>query len=274
MPDSPLRLLILGAHPDDAEFHCGGLISIYRQHGHEVKIVSVTNGAAGHHQHGADELARIRRQEANAVVQRIGVSYEVWDYPDGELQPTLDVRRRIIREIRTFAPHLVLTHRTNDYHPDHRAVGQAVQDASFTVTVPLIVPQTPALKRDPVVAFMTDFFTKPNPLSADVVLDITPHFDTIVDLLDCHQSQVYEWLPYNLRLEDQVPADASQRRKWLANWFAQRGRSVADRFREELVQTYGAERGGAIEFAEAYEISEYAGALDADQRPWLFPGEV
>ena len=153
MTDHPLRLLILGAHPDDAEFHCGGLISIYRQLGHEVKIVSVTNGAAGHHQRSADELSRIRRQEAGAVAERIGASYDVWEFPDGELQPTLEVRRRIIREIRTFAPNLVLTHRTNDYHPDHRAVGQAVQDASFTVTVPLIVPDTAALRRDPVVTF-------------------------------------------------------------------------------------------------------------------------
>ena len=272
MSNSPPRLLVLGAHPDDAEFHCGGLISIYRQRGHHVKVVSVTNGAAGHHQHPADELANIRRREADAVAQRIGVAYEVWDYPDGELQPTLDVRRRIIREIRSFTPDLVLTHRTNDYHPDHRAVGQLVQDASFTVTVPLIVPETAALRVDPVVAFMADFFSKPNPLSANVVLDIAPHFDTVVDLLDCHASQVYEWLPYNLCLEEQIPADASLRKRWLADWFAQRARAVADRFRSELIHSYGDERGHAIEFAEAYEISEYAGALAADQRPRLFPG--
>ena len=272
MPNSSPRLLVLGAHPDDAEFHCGGLISSYRQQGHDVKIVSVTNGAAGHHELASDALAQVRRQEADAVARRIGVAYEVWDYPDGELQPTLEVRRRIIHQLRSFVPDLVLTHRTNDYHPDHRAVGQLVQDASFTVTVPLIVPETPALRVDPVVAFMADFFTKPNPLAGDVVLDVSPHFETVIDLLHCHASQVYEWLPYNLQLAESIPVEAGQRKRWLADWYALRARAVADRFRTELIETYGDERGRTIEFAEAYEVSEYAGELTDDQRPRLFPG--
>ena len=75
------------------------------------------NGAAGHHQLKPPELAVKRRAEAASAI--IGASYEVWDFPDGELQPTLEVRQRIIAEIRTFRPHLVITHRTNDYHPDH-----------------------------------------------------------------------------------------------------------------------------------------------------------
>ena len=81
--------------------------------------------------------------------------------PDGALQATLELRQRVIREIRGFRPDLVLTHRTNDYHPDHRATGQVVQDASFLVRVPRIVPEVPVLQRDPVVAFMSDLFTKP-----------------------------------------------------------------------------------------------------------------
>ena len=273
MSENKPRLLVLGAHPDDAEFHCGGLISTYLQRGHRVKIVSVTNGAAGHHQHPADELVRIRQREAATVATQFGVEYEVWEFPDGELQPTLEVRRRIIREIRSFEPDLVLTHRTNDYHPDHRAVGQAVQDASFTVTVPLIVPDTPALRRDPIVAYMSDFFTKPIPLAADVVLDVTAAFDTIIEMLACHRSQVYEWLPYNLCL-DPVPGDGQQARQWLADWYARRARAVADRFRTELVAAYGADRGHAVEFAEAYEISEYAGKLDAAMRGRIFPGDA
>src|SRR5690349_12151645 len=98
-PPKPLKLLILGAHPDDAEFHAGGLISHYRQHGHQVKIVSVTNGAAGHHWRKPADLSATRREEGAAVAQLVGVEYDVWDFPDGELLPTLDVRRRIIREI-------------------------------------------------------------------------------------------------------------------------------------------------------------------------------
>ena len=139
MSGEQLRLLILGAHPDDADVHAGGLASIYRQLGHVVKMISVTDGGAGHHQRSSAELAEIRRAEAAAAGKVIGAAYETWGNPDGELQPTLEVRHQIIREIRTFQPDLLLTHRTNDYHPDHRAVGQVVQDASYMVTVPLVV---------------------------------------------------------------------------------------------------------------------------------------
>ena len=265
------RLLILGAHPDDAEYHAGGLISIYRQLQRTVKIVSVTNGAAGHHELPVEELAKVRRKEAAAVSQLTGAEYEIWKYPDGELQPTLEVRSQIIREIRTFKPDLVLTHRTNDYHPDHRAVSQAVQDASFMVTVPLIVSDVPALRKDPVVAYMTDFFTKPIPMTADVAIDVTQHFDAIVEMLSCHRSQFFEWLPYNQRILDQVPANESDRKAWLADWYRERPATAADRFRTALIDTYGAEHARDIQFAEAYEISEYAASMDDDARQLLFP---
>ena len=271
MSDDPLRLLVLGAHPDDAEFHAGGLITIYRQLGHTVKIISVTNGGAGHHQLHADELVAVRKREAQAVADLTGVVFEVWEFPDGQLQPTLEVRHRIIREIRTYRPDLVLTHRTNDYHPDHRAVGEAVQDASYMVTVPLIVPDVRALRSDPVVAYMADLFTKPCPLEPHVVIDIGPYFDAIVGMLDCHQSQVYQWLPYNKGVLDELPAEPLQRRRWLADWYAERPRAVANRFRAALVAAYG-ETGQQVEMAEAYEISEYARQLGEKQRQRLFPG--
>ncbi|HUG69203.1 MAG TPA: PIG-L deacetylase family protein [Pirellulaceae bacterium] len=271
MSTDPPRMLVLGAHPDDAEFHAGGLISIYREHGYAVKIVSVTNGGAGHHQRTAKELSAMRTQEAAAVGRLIGAEYEVWEYPDGGLQPTLEVRHRVIREIRNFAPDLVLTHRLNDYHPDHRAVGQLVQDASYLVTVPLVAADTQPLRKDPVVAYMSDLFTKPNPLSADVVVDATEYMDRIVAMLDCHRSQVYEWLPYNRGVADQVPADDNAKLEWLAGWFSQRARAIANRFRARLVEVFGQQRGSEIEFAEVYEISEYAACLDDSASKRLFP---
>ena len=271
MSTDPPRMLVLGAHPDDAEFHSGGLISIYREQGYAVKIVSVTNGGAGHHQRTAKELSALRTQEAAAVGRLIGAEYEVWEYPDGGLQPTLEVRHRVIREIRNFAPDLVLTHRLNDYHPDHRAVGQLVQDASYLVTVPLVAADTQPLRKDPVVAYMSDLFTKPNRLSPDVVVDATEYMDRIVAMLACHRSQVYEWLPYNRGVADQVPADDQAKLEWLAGWFSQRARAIANRFRARLVEVFGPQRGSEIEFAEAYEISEYAAYLDDSARKRLFP---
>jgi len=144
MPDQPLRLLILGAHPDDAEYHAGGLATLWRRRGDVVRMISLTDGRSGHFERPPEALAVMRRAEAAAAGRVIGATYETWDIPDGELMPTLEVRARVIREIRTFAPDLVLTHRTSDYHPDHRAVGQIVQDASYLVTVPNLLRDCPA----------------------------------------------------------------------------------------------------------------------------------
>ena len=180
-------------------------------------MVSVTDGGAGHHQASRQQLVVRRRQEAAAAGQVIGAEYVTWDYPDGELLPTLPLRRQIIREIRSFVPDLVLTHRTADYHPDHRAVGQVVQDAMYMVTVPLIVPDVPILRRNPVLAYMTDLFTRPSPLEADVVLDVDAHVDTIVAMLACHRSQVFEFLPYNQGVPEQVPSTRQSSSRGCAN---------------------------------------------------------
>ncbi|MBM4088895.1 MAG: PIG-L family deacetylase [Planctomycetes bacterium] len=270
MATQPPRLLILGAHPDDAEFHAGALATIYRRHGHVVKMVSVTDGRSGHHRHAPEQLARIRLEEGRKAAAVIGAEYEAWDHPDGTLLPTLDVRSQIIREIRAFRPDLVLTHRPYDYHPDHRAVGQAVQDASYLVTVPLVEPDVPILSRDPVVGYMVDLFTRPYPLVGDVVIDIADTMDTIVDMLACHKSQVFEFLPFNKGVADQVPAEERHRREWLRQWYTAWIRPRAERFREQLVRQYGEPHGRRVECIEAYEISEYASPLDEAARRRLF----
>src|SRR4029079_10180148 len=110
---TPLRLLVLGAHPDDCEYHAGGLAAIYRRAGHAVKMVSVTNGQSGHFRISGEPLVKIRRAEAAAAAAVMKAKSAVWDYPDGRLQPTIEVREQIIREIRSFRPDLVLTHRAN-----------------------------------------------------------------------------------------------------------------------------------------------------------------
>ena len=270
MSDEPLRLLILGAHPDDAEYHAGGLAAIYRDAGHVVKMLSVTNGQSGHFRISGKELADIRRAEARAAGEVIGAPYEVWEYPDGRLQPTVEVRERIIRELRTFRPDLVLTHRQNDYHPDHRAVGQAVQDASYLVTVPPICPDVPILRRDPVVGYLPDLFTRPAPLRADVVIDVGDRMETIVRMLAAHRSQFYEWLPYNDRRVEDVPAGESEKIAWLRLWYERKIAVFADRYRNEVLAEYGPERGKSIAFCEVFEISEYAAPLDVAARRRLF----
>jgi N-acetylglucosamine malate deacetylase 1 len=268
--DSTAKLLIIGAHPDDAEYHAGGMAVLYRQLGRQVRMISATDGSAGHHRTPPAELATVRKREAANSGRVIGAEYEVWDHPDGSLLPTLELRAQIIREVRTYQPDLVLTHRPCDYHPDHRAVGQAVQDASYLFTVPHVVPEVPALRREPVVASMCDLFTRPNMLRPDVMLDISPFLETIEQMFACHRSQVYEWLPYNQCIGNEVPDDESQRREWLSGWFRKLIRPRADHFRERLIERYG-NHGKSIKWLEAYEISEYAGSFDDGDRQRLFP---
>jgi LmbE family N-acetylglucosaminyl deacetylase len=271
MADVPLRLLIIGAHPDDADYHAGGTAALYRAAGHVVKMVSLTNGQAGHHLMRGPELAARRRAEAAAAGSVIGASYDVLDSPDGELLPTLQNRNEVIRLIRLFRPDLVLTHRPNDYHPDHRYTSQLVQDAAYMVTVPAIVPDAPHLARNPVIAYLPDQFQKPLPFQPSVVVDVTSVFDKIVAMLDCHASQFYEWIPYNSGCSAAVPKDAAARREWLAAQVRARLHSAADRYRELVLRTYGPERGTRVEVIEAFEGCEYGSPLDEAARPRLFP---
>jgi len=254
-----LRILVFGAHPDDAEFHAGGLMALHAARGNHVRVVSVSDGSAGHQSMARSPLALRRRDEAHRSAALIGCEVEVWPHLDGELAPTLTLRWDVIRAIRAFEPDLVLTHRIHDYHPDHRAVAAAVRDACYMVRVPNVVPEVPALAHDPVVASFADFFSEPAPFRADAAIDIAPVFDTIIEMLDCHASQVYEWIPHTLGRADDVPKAAEDRLAWLAEFYGRRAHAMARRFAPRF------------EVAEAFEISEYARQPDAELLTRLFP---
>jgi LmbE family N-acetylglucosaminyl deacetylase len=269
MPDEPLRLLILGAHPDDADYAAGGLAALYRRDGHTVKMVSLTNGDAGHHVAPGRPLAKRRRAEAQAAAAVIGATYDVLDNHDGQLLPTLENRLQVIRLIRSFKPDLVLTHRPNDYHPDHRYTSQLVQDAAYMVTVPAVAPDTPHLPRDPVIAYLPDDFQKPYPFQASILIDVGSVVDKITAMMHCHVSQFYEWLPYNTGTLDKVPKTDDARREWLGEQVRARLRARADKYRN-LLAAHGPE-GTAVEYVEAFEACEYGAPLDEAARKRLFP---
>jgi N-acetylglucosamine malate deacetylase 1 len=267
----PVRVLVIGAHPDDADLKAGGCSAKWAAGGHQVKLVSLCDGSAGHHLNWGPALAERRRAEARAAGRVIGVDYEVLNFLDGELQPTLDARREVIRLIRNFRPDLVLTHRPNDYHPDHCYTGLLVQEAAYMVTVPGICPETPHLARSPVIMHLSDAFTKPCRFEPSVVVDIGGEMDKVASMLHCHASQFYEWLPFNAGYLDQVPKEDKARREWLAERFRSRVRPLADRYRSLIERTYGPERGGRVEYIEAFEVSEYGAPLDATTQARLFP---
>ena len=145
--------------------------------GHHVKFVSLTNGDIGHWRMAGGPLARRRRGEVQSAAKALGIKSEVVDIHDGELMPTLENRRKVVRLIRQWKADIVLAHRPNDYHPDHRYAGILVQDAAYMVTVPFFCPDVPALKSNPVFLYYSDNFQKPNPFKPDVVVAI----DSVID---------------------------------------------------------------------------------------------
>jgi LmbE family N-acetylglucosaminyl deacetylase len=266
-----LRIVVIGAHPDDADIKAGGTAAKWCALGHVVKLVSLTNGHAGHQTMRGPALAQRRRAEAQAAAAVIGATYEVLDYPDGELDDRLEYRQQVIRLLRAFRPDAIITHRTMDYHPDHRFAGLLVQDASYLLTVPAVCPETPHLPTCPVILYFSDAFRKPCRFEPHIVVDIEDELDQLVAMLHRHQSQFYEWLPYNGGHLDQVPAGDDARRAWLGERIRRRIRPQADRFRELIVRTYGAERGPHVRYVETFEVSEQGAPLDASARARLFP---
>ncbi|WP_435156903.1 PIG-L deacetylase family protein [Haladaptatus sp. DFWS20] len=273
MPTETVRVLVIGAHPDDCDLKAGGVACKYADHGHEVLFVSMTNGEAGHHELAGRKLVERRRAEAEASAAVADVTFDGFDVPDGRLQPSLENRDRLIRRLRTFRPDLVLTHRPNDYHPDHRYTAQIVRDAAYLVTVPNVCPTTAALDENPVFAYLSDTFDRPYPFSPDVVVDIDDAAERKFEMLDCHKSQMYEWLPYVEGMLDDVPDDPDMRFEWLRDCglpHVEAIEAVSDRFRDALVERCG-DAGAAVRYAEAFEVSEYGRPLTDEAAERLFP---
>ena len=272
-PKRILRIIAFGAHPDDAEFQIGGCAIKWAQLGHKVKLVSITNGDIGHWKMAGGPLAKRRTAESKEAARRMGVESLVLDIHDGEIMPTLTNRKTIARLIREWQADLVFTHRPHDYHPDHRNAGLLIRDAAFMVGVPFYVPDTPAVKRNPVFMYFPDSFTRPYPFQADIAVSIDDVFDKKIHALDALESQVYEGGANGSAqtLIQRKAHDPVARKEILkASWFGRNGR-IADRFRDSLIKWYGPEQGKAVKTAEAFEICEYGRKPSQSELKKLFP---
>lgn len=267
-----LKILVIGAHPDDPD-QVGGLIAKYAEAGHQVKMISMTNGDAGHHEMGGRQLALRRAAECKKSGALVGAEYTVLDNHDGELEPKWQIRKQLIQMIREYGPDLIITHRVYDYHPDHRYTGVLVVDAYTELSVAGNAGLTPYLKKFPVLMYMSDGFKRPYPFTPDVVIDIGSTIKKKIDMNDCHVSQFYEWIPYIQGRIDQVPEDLQERREWLGQSLKAEARATADRYRAKLVERYGQNRGKSIEYAEGFEISEYTLHITDEKIRRLFPFE-
>ena len=264
----PIRIMVIGAHPDDCDIDAGGTAILFARMGHKVKFLSLTNGDAGHHEMGGGMLAKRRMAEAAEAGRRFGVEYEVLDNHDGELLPSLEIRKEIIRRIRQWNADVVIAHRPNDYHPDHRYTAMLVQDAAYMVIVPNVAPDTPALEKNPVFLYSSDHFQKPNPFQPDIVVDVSEVWDQKIYAMAAHESQFFEWLPWTNGSLDEVPASEADRLKWLAAW---RGQEISDQIRDALAFWYGEERARTARHVEAFEICEYGRRPGREEINRLFP---
>lgn len=247
----PLRVLALGAHPDDCEWAAGGTAAKWAARGHRVRFVSLTNGDVGHWdkaQVGAP-LAKRRKAEVARAAEILGVETVVLDVPDGRLTASLENRETVIRLIREWKADVVLGHRPCDYHPDHRAAGTLMQDAAYLVTIPHYGPDVPALRRNPLFLHYEDEFTRPAPFRADVTVPVDDVWERKLAALEAMESQGYEggceggpelW-----------PADEAGR--------ARRREQVRANYSKFFQERTSRRRlDPKIRFAESFEICEYS----------------
>lgn len=249
-----MNVVVLGAHPDDADHKVGGTAILLAKAGHKVLFVSITNGQAGHQVHKGKALADIRKKEAAEAGKRFGVTYLVLDNPDGELTSSLEVRRQIIKVIREWEADYVIGHRPNDYHPDHRNASVLMQDAAYMVIVPNVVADVPPLKKNPVFLYMEDHFQKPQPFHPGICVDISSVYEQKIYAMSAHESQYFEWLPWTSSQLDQVPTATEARLKWLAGT---RKPSMTKEKKDCLIKWLGETKANSVTLAESFEICEY-----------------
>jgi LmbE family N-acetylglucosaminyl deacetylase len=191
----PIRVMVIGAHPDDPEFGCAGAVAKWAQEGKELTYVLLTSGDKGSHNRemSPGAVASIREKEQEAAATELGVKTVIFrHHPDGVLVNNLDLRREICELIRRRRPNVVVTidpWRLYQLHPDHRAAGQAALDAVYAAREHFIFPEqlvgeVEPWRVDEVFLFWTD--------NADYWEDVTASMDRRIAALKRHQSQLGE----------------------------------------------------------------------------------
>lgn len=187
----PERILAIGAHPDDLEIQMGGTLAKYAKLGCHVVIAVATDGSAGHMLIQPDELAKIRRGEAEESASVIGAEFHWLGFTDELIADDINTRLRFTELIRQARPDIIFTHFPEDYHPDHRTVSKLVFDASFLSGLPNIKTASPA---HPDVQPLYYFDTMAGVgFQPEEYVDITEMYETKCKMLSKHASQV-NWL--------------------------------------------------------------------------------
>ncbi|HYU18149.1 MAG TPA: PIG-L deacetylase family protein [Chloroflexota bacterium] len=195
----PRRVMVVVAHPDDAEFMAAGTVAKWAKDGKEIVYVLCTNGDKGTSDKTLSPaaLAEARAKEQQAAAARLGVREVVFlGYEDGILQNTLELRRDIVRQIRRFKPEVVVcqdptTRWSGQYinHPDHRAAGDATLDSIYpSARDPHVFPELLAEGLEP--HKVREVYVG-GTNQADVWVDIGDTIDLKIQALLAHESQIH-----------------------------------------------------------------------------------
>lgn len=189
-----MRVMAIGAHPDDIELLCGGTLLRCRQRGDAVVMCVVTDGRAGHPTMPEEQLIRTRRSETQAVADALGAELLWLGIPDEQALDTQENRLRVVEAIRRARPDIIITHDADDYHPDHRGAAALVFAASFISSLVKIKTETAPHSK------VTPIFTMDRLAGLDfqpeVYVDISGVIGGKADLLRRHASQL-EWLKHH-----------------------------------------------------------------------------
>ena len=201
----PERAMLIYAHPDDIEFSAGGTAALWARYDCEVYYVVITDGNVGSHEEGmtSDQLIEIRRSEQRAAARVAGAKECIFlGYHDGLLQPTLELRKQLVRLIRRHKPNVVVCGDPSTYfpgasrinHPDHRAAATAALDATFPAAeMPLLYPE---LEAEGLAAHKVNYVYVSNPSSeANYYIDTSETMDLKILALREHRSQLGDWDP-------------------------------------------------------------------------------
>jgi LmbE family N-acetylglucosaminyl deacetylase len=188
------RVLVIVPHPDDAEFHAGGLIASFISEGAKVHIITATDGRCGTYQYSAEEISTIRSEEARKAAAFLGATLEWLGYPDFDLDSIHHnhLREQLVRSIRSFKPDVIIAedpYQKDQVHPDHRYLAFCASDAIHFAQLPNVYPshQTEGLMPH----FVTEkFFYTEDPSRMNKIVDVTPYLQTKMDSMGLHQSQV------------------------------------------------------------------------------------
>jgi LmbE family N-acetylglucosaminyl deacetylase len=213
------RVMVITAHPDDAEFTVAGTVAKWAREGKSVIYVICTDGSRGSNDPKVrpEKLVGIRKAEQEAAARVLGVDEVVYlGYEDGSLEPTLALRRDLTREIRRYRPDIVVcpdpTFRYSDgylNHPDHRAAGDAALDAVFpSARTRYIFPELLAEGLEPhkVREVYIRGSTSPN-----LWVDISDTMELKIAALKEHESQVGRSQGWEERVRERAKGEAEGR---------------------------------------------------------------